>query len=82
MNNFFRRLKKKALLKELKIWTDLMEEYNEEIVCIDKTIEEDKDNLFKQEESRLKQLKAQHLEAYNNAKLEAERITKELKSLD
>ena len=83
MNNFIRRLRKKALLKELKVWTDLMKSYDAEITSIDNVIDEKgKNELTKMQEARLKQLKNSYLEAYNNAKMEAERITKQMKALD
>ena len=83
MNNFIRRLRKKALLKELKVWTDLMKFYDAEVTSIDNVIDEKgKNELTKMQEARLKQLKSSYLEAYNNAKMEAERITKQMKALD
>ena len=82
MNNFIRRLRKKALLKELKVWTDLMKSYDEQVASVDEELTKHEDELTKTQIARLKQLKSSYLEAYNNAKMEAERITKQMKALD
>lgn len=81
MNNFIRRLRKKALLKELKTWTDLMREYIEQIGNLDDALEMHKSELDKVDKTRLNQLKKSYQDAYNNANKEAELIRKELEAL-
>lgn len=81
MNNFIRRLRKKALLKELKTWTDLMREYIEQISELDELIKKHENELDKMEKARLNQLKKNYQDAYNNANREAEQIRKELEAL-
>ena len=81
MNNFIRRLRKKALLKELKTWTDLMKEYIEQIGGLDDALEMHKSELDKVDKTRLNQLKKSYQDAYNNANKEAELIRKELEAL-
>lgn len=81
MNNFIRRIRKKALLKELKTWTDLMREYIEQISELDELIKKHENELDKMEKARLNQLKKNYQDAYNNANREAEQIRKELEAL-
>jgi predicted nucleic acid-binding Zn-ribbon protein len=81
MNNFIRRIRKKALLKELKTWTDLMREYIEQISELDELIKKHENELDKMEKARLNQLKKNYQDAYNNANREAEQIRKEMEAL-
>ena len=81
MNNFIRRLKKKALLKELKVWTDLMKSYDEQVASVDEELTKHEDELTKTQVARMKQLKGSYLDAYNQAKYEAEQIKKQMEAL-
>ena len=81
MKNLFRRLKKKALLKELRSWTAIMAENNLAVTGIEEEIEKHGDELSKVELTRFKQLKKNYLESYNQAKMEAELIQNQLKEL-
>ena len=80
MSDFIRKLKKKALLKELKSWSEIMIEYDKLIRQIDDSIEQ-QTGLSKVEVTRLKQLKSNYLDSYNQALLEAEIIRNKLKAL-
>lgn len=78
--DIIRRFRKRALLKELKKWDDLMASYIDKIAGVDEEINEThKNNTI--HITRLNQLKTDYEDAYNMTRTEAMRIREELKNI-
>ena len=80
MNKIIRRIKKRVLVKQLKVWQLDMEGTAERIKQIDRDLNNDT-SLDDMTKTRLNQLKKFYQEEYNSALAEVNQLIAELKEL-
>lgn len=80
MNKIIRRIKKRVLVKQLKVWQEDMEGTAERIAQIDRDLNNDP-SLDDMTKARLNQLKRFYQEEYNSALAEVNQLIAELKEL-
>lgn len=80
MNKIIRRIKKRVLVKQLKVWQEDMEGTAERIAQIDRDLNNDT-SLDDMTKARLNQLKRFYQEEYNSALAEVNQLIAELKEL-